>query len=108
MIGPLTPKNIFSDAKLLLKDELLGPESIVFYNDAVYVTDHSGLVKIVDGKKVKTVSLCCEFYFIFSNFFCIVAEIDKFVCPFANSFFSELFLFFQLLNGGNCDKKQIV
>uniref|UniRef100_A0AC34PYH8 Strictosidine synthase conserved region domain-containing protein n=1 Tax=Panagrolaimus sp. JU765 TaxID=591449 RepID=A0AC34PYH8_9BILA len=60
LIGSLEPKNIFSDAELLLKDELFGPESVVVFENAIYVTDDSGLVKIVDGKKVKTVPICLK------------------------------------------------
>uniref|UniRef100_A0AC34PZP5 Strictosidine synthase conserved region domain-containing protein n=1 Tax=Panagrolaimus sp. JU765 TaxID=591449 RepID=A0AC34PZP5_9BILA len=60
LIGPLAPKNIFSDAELLLKDELFGPESVAVLENAIYITDDSGLVKIVDGKKVKTVPICLK------------------------------------------------
>ena len=60
-VGPLAPNNKFDDAKLLFKNVLHGPESIVYENNALYATDHSGIVKIVDNKIVKKVSICRMF-----------------------------------------------
>lgn len=56
--GPLAPKNKFDDAKILLENQLIAPESIVFHENAIYVTDHSGIVKIVNDKIVKKVRIC--------------------------------------------------
>ncbi|KAE9555765.1 hypothetical protein FO519_000979 [Halicephalobus sp. NKZ332] len=58
LVGSLAPSNKFDNAKLLFKGVLHGPESIVYHEDALYVTDHSGIVKIVKDKIVKKLPIC--------------------------------------------------
>ena len=62
LVGPLALNNKFDNARLLFKNVLHGPESIVYANDAVYVTDSTGIVKIFNDEIVKKVPICRRFF----------------------------------------------
>uniref|UniRef100_A0A914DQG9 Strictosidine synthase conserved region domain-containing protein n=1 Tax=Acrobeloides nanus TaxID=290746 RepID=A0A914DQG9_9BILA len=56
--GPLAVNNILDNSELLLKDQILGPESLLIEGDTIYTgTEDGTIVKIVNGKIVKTIVL---------------------------------------------------
>ncbi|KAI1727858.1 strictosidine synthase domain-containing protein [Ditylenchus destructor] len=59
--GALTPNKHLRNAQLLLKGQILGPESLLVENDAIYTGTWDGkILKIVDGVITKTVRLTNE------------------------------------------------
>jgi hypothetical protein len=56
--GPLAVNNILDNSEFLLKDQILGPESLLIEGDTIYTgTEDGTIVKIVNGKIIKTIVL---------------------------------------------------
>uniref|UniRef100_A0A914EMN3 Strictosidine synthase conserved region domain-containing protein n=1 Tax=Acrobeloides nanus TaxID=290746 RepID=A0A914EMN3_9BILA len=56
--GPLAVNHILDNSEFLLKDQILGPESLLIEGDTIYTgTEDGTIVKIVNGKIVKTIVL---------------------------------------------------
>ncbi|KAI6207192.1 Adipocyte plasma membrane-associated protein [Aphelenchoides fujianensis] len=58
LVGPLAPNKLLRNAKLLLKNQILGPESILVEGDVLYTGTWDGkIVKVRGGKIEKTLRL---------------------------------------------------
>jgi len=58
LIGPLAPNKLLRNAKLILKDQIFGPESILVEGDTMYTGTWDGkILKIVNGQIKKTLFL---------------------------------------------------
>lgn len=56
LIGPLSVNSALENVEYILKDNIHGPESIVVEGESIFATTHDAkVVKIVDGRVVKTV-----------------------------------------------------
>ncbi|KAI6197487.1 hypothetical protein M3Y94_01229900 [Aphelenchoides besseyi] len=58
LVGPLKPNKLLRNAKLLLKNQILGPESILVEDDVLFTGTWDGkIVKVRNGKIEKTLRL---------------------------------------------------
>ncbi|CAI4225749.1 unnamed protein product [Auanema sp. JU1783] len=58
LVGPLAPNTVLQNSEYVLKNQIVGPESLVVDENHIYATLHSGeIVKIKDGKIVERLRL---------------------------------------------------